>query len=96
MTKIEQVKEHVDSLTDSAGLVKEYAERILLLNKDLTRDVEATGVLNIPFPAIDLRIGMMVEDVMALESAVEKGLAGALKAYKEALYGAEEGGEDAC
>ena len=39
---------------------------------------------------------MMVEDAMSLESVVEKDLADALKAYKEALYGAEEGGEDAC
>ena len=96
MTKIEQVQEHVNELTDSAGLVKEYAERILLLNKYLTRDVEEAGVLDIPYPAIDLCIAMMVEDAMSLESVVEKDLADALKAYKEALYGAEEGGEDAC
>lgn len=96
MTRIEQIKEHVNTLTDNAGLVQEYAERIMVLNRDLIRDVETNCVVDIPCLAIDTRIGMMVEDIMALESAVEKGLSGALKAYKNALLGIEEGGEDAC
>jgi len=96
MSRTEKIRKSVDSLTDGAGVTEEYAARIILQAKDILRDVKEGGVLEIPYPTIRLRIGIMREDAMEIVSAVENNLQSALDAYKQALLNREEGGEEAC